>query len=126
MMECTSENGGWHSVLCGSTVAKFIVPDSSIGLSYRPAWLNRLAGRYNNSIPDSTLSTPHSGTMNLATAHHYITRRITEYTEWQRPLSGIHSIMMEKLDQTGEGGGCAPAPLHYIYHHVQSCSARSS
>jgi hypothetical protein len=32
----------------------------------------------------------------------------TEYTEWQRPLSGVHSIMMEKLGQAGEGGGCTP------------------
>jgi hypothetical protein len=27
----------------------------------------------------------------------------TENTEWQRPLSGVHSIMMEKLVQAGEG-----------------------
>ncbi len=26
------------------------------------------------------------------------------HTEWQRPLSGIHSIMMERLAQAGEGG----------------------
>ncbi len=32
----------------------------------------------------------------------------TEYTECQRPLSGVHSIMMEKLAQAGEGGGCTP------------------
>jgi hypothetical protein len=53
----------------------------------------------------------------------------TEYTEWQRPLSGVHvhSIMMEKLAQAGEGGGCTPFPFHYIYHHVQlSCAVRSS
>jgi hypothetical protein len=35
----------------------------------------------------------------------------TEYTEWQRPLSGIHSIMMEKLAQAGEFGGCRPLPF---------------
>jgi hypothetical protein len=29
----------------------------------------------------------------------------TECTEWQRPLSGVHSIMMEKLAQAGEGMG---------------------
>ncbi len=46
----------------------------------------------------------------------------TEYTEWQLSLSGVHSIMMEKLAQAGAGGGgCTPTPLHYIYHHVQSC-----
>ncbi len=28
----------------------------------------------------------------------------TEYTEWQLPLSGVHSIMMEKLAQAGEDG----------------------
>jgi hypothetical protein len=32
----------------------------------------------------------------------------TEYTEWQRPLSGMHSNLMGKSAQTGEGGGaCA-------------------
>jgi hypothetical protein len=30
---------------------------------------------------------------------------LTEYTEWQRPLSGAHSVMMEKSAQAGEGGG---------------------
>jgi hypothetical protein len=39
------------------------------------------------------------------------------HTEWQRPLSGAHSIMMS---------GCTPTPFHYIYHQVQSCSVRSS
>jgi hypothetical protein len=31
----------------------------------------------------------------------------TEYThtEWQRQLTGVHSIMMEKLAQAGESGG---------------------
>ncbi len=51
----------------------------------------------------------------------------TETTEWERPLSGVHSIMMEKLAQPGEGGGgCTPTPFHYIYHHVLSCSVRYS
>jgi hypothetical protein len=45
----------------------------------------------------------------------------TEYTEWQWPLSGVHSIMMEKLAQAYEAGGCTPSPCHYIYHQVQSC-----
>ncbi len=34
----------------------------------------------------------------------------TECTEWQRPLSGVHSIMMEKLAQAGEGMGSARPP----------------
>jgi hypothetical protein len=52
------------------------------------------------------------------------------YTEWQRPLSGVHSIMMEKLTQAGlvrlGGGGCILTPFYDIYHHVQSCGGRSS
>jgi hypothetical protein len=28
-----------------------------------------------------------------------------------QPLSGVHSIMMEKFAQTGEGGGCTPTPF---------------
>ncbi len=39
----------------------------------------------------------------------------------QRPLSDVHSIMMEKLAHSSEVGGCTPIPFHYIYHHVQSC-----
>jgi hypothetical protein len=34
--------------------------------------------------------------------------------------------MMEKLAQPDESGGNTPTPLHYIYHHVQSCGVRSS
>ncbi len=41
----------------------------------------------------------------------------TEYTELQRLLSGVHSIMRVKLTQAGEGGGCTLIPFHYIYHH---------
>jgi hypothetical protein len=40
--------------------------DSGIGLSYRPASLCSLAGRYDNPVPELTLS-PQSGTMNLST-----------------------------------------------------------
>jgi hypothetical protein len=44
------------------TVAKFLVPDwedivdSGIGLSHRPTRLHRLAGRYDNPMPESTIS----------------------------------------------------------------------
>ncbi len=35
-----------------------------------------------------------------------------EHTEWKLPLSGVHSIMMEKLAQPGEGeGGCSALPF---------------
>ncbi len=33
------------------------------------------------------------------------------HTEWQRPLSGLKSIMMEKLAQASEGGGARPPPF---------------
>ncbi len=53
-------------------VTNFIVPyfgdkvDSGIGLSYRPAKLHRLAGRYDNPMPESTIS-PIQELMNVAT-----------------------------------------------------------
>jgi hypothetical protein len=34
----------------------------------------------------------------------------SRHTEWQRPLSVVHSIMMEKLAQAGEGGEGARQP----------------
>jgi hypothetical protein len=39
--------------------------------------------------------------------------RTTEYTQSGngRPLSGVHSIMMEKLAQAGEDGGARPPPF---------------
>ncbi len=43
------------------------------------------------------------------------------HTEWQRPPSSVHSIMMEKFVQAGEVGGCKPTHFHSIYHHVCSC-----
>jgi hypothetical protein len=46
------------------------------------------------------------------------------HTEWQWPLSGVYSIMMEKSAHPGESGGCTPTPFHYIYHHAQSCGVR--
>jgi hypothetical protein len=46
--------------------------NSGIGWSYRPARLHGLAGRYDNPMPELTLSLSH-GSMNSATAihHHY-------------------------------------------------------
>jgi hypothetical protein len=34
------------------------------------------------------------------------------HTEWQRPLSGVHFIMMAKSALTGEGRECTPLPFH--------------
>jgi hypothetical protein len=51
------------------------------------------------------------------------------HTEWQWPLPGVHSIMMEKSAQPAEDKGCtlhAPSPFHSIYHHKQSCGVPSS
>jgi hypothetical protein len=47
---------------------------------------------------------------------HYSSRVVVRphhrvHTEWQRPLSGVHSIMMEKLSLAGERVGCTPPPL---------------
>ncbi len=51
------------------------------------------------------------------------------HTEWQWPLSGAHSIMMEKSAPPGEGGGVHSTPstlsLYCIFHHVQSCGVCS-
>jgi hypothetical protein len=43
------------------------------------------------------------------------------HTDWQWPLSGVHSIMMEKSAQLGEDWGvhADPLSLYSIYHHVQ-------
>jgi hypothetical protein len=38
----------------------------------------------------------------------------------------LHYIIMEKSAQPGEGRGVHGQPFHYIYHHVQNCSVRSS
>ena len=38
----------------------------------------------------------------------------------------LHSIMMVKSAQTGEGGGCTPSPFHSIsHHHERSCGVHS-
>jgi hypothetical protein len=44
-------------------------------------------------------------------------------TEWQLPLSGVHSIMMEKFTQPGEGGlwgalQTHPLSLYLPYHYI--------
>ncbi len=46
------------------------------------------------------------------------------HTEWQWPLSGVPSIMIDKLSQPGDVRGMHP--LYFIYHHVRSCDVRSS
>jgi hypothetical protein len=48
------------------------------------------------------------------------------HPEWRLPISSVHPIMMETLALAGEGGGVHAHPLSACYHHVQSCSVRSS
>ncbi len=38
-------------------------------------------------------------------------------TEWQWPISGVHSIMRVKSALASEG--CSPILVHHIYHHWQ-------
>jgi hypothetical protein len=58
--------------ISSSAEAKFLVHNwgdivnSGIGLSYQPACLCSLAGRYDNPMSETTIS-PQSGTTNLAT-----------------------------------------------------------
>jgi hypothetical protein len=48
-----------------------------------------------------------------------LTHRV--YTEWQLPISVVHSIIMEKFALAGGGAeGCTLTPFHSSYHHVQS------
>ncbi len=42
------------------------------------------------------------------------TQEVRNTELWQLTLSGVHSIMMEKFSQAGEGGGVGtPTPFHY-------------
>ncbi len=43
--------------------------------------------------------------------------------DWQRPLSGLHSIVMVHSAQPGEGGGCTTFLFYSIYHHEQNIVA---
>ncbi len=59
------------------------------------------------------------GIYTVSSRHHSV------HTKWQLSLSGVHSIMIDKLAQPSAGEGYSPTPFHYIYHQVQSCSVRS-
>ncbi len=41
------------------------------------------------------------------------------HTEWQLPISGVHSIMMEKSALAGEGGGARPPPFTLLPSHTR-------
>ncbi len=43
----------------------------------------------------------------------------TEYTQWQWPLSGVHSIMMVKSAQANEGGGGDAQPLPFTLSTIK-------
>ena len=53
---------------------------------------------------------------------HTLQTRTLYKLDSQLPLS----VTMEKSAQPGEGEGCTPTPVHYIYHHVQRSGVRSS
>ncbi len=40
---------------------------------------------------------------------------LPQSTQWQWPLSGVHSIMLVKSAQAGEDGGCTPSPFYSTY-----------
>jgi hypothetical protein len=42
------------------------------------------------------------------------THRVAMVAFWRT----VESIMMRKLAQAGEVGGCTPIPIHYIYDHA--------
>jgi hypothetical protein len=62
-----------------------MVVDSGIGLSYRPASLCSLADRYDNPMPESTLS-PKSETMKLATEFEPGTQNCCDFGIGSQPL----------------------------------------
>jgi hypothetical protein len=83
-----------------------------IGLSYRPA---RLHGWRNFFLGiDSWVHKRLKIRARIAT-HTIDSDDYRVHTEWQRPLSGVHSIVMENSALAGEGGGgCTPNPLHSL------------
>ena len=56
----------------------------------------------------------------------FVVDETTEYTEWQWPLSGVHSIMMVKSAHPGEGGGARPPPFSLSIPSQAKLSVRSS
>ncbi len=44
------------------------------------------------------------------------------HTEWQIPIFGVHSIMMEKTAVAGEGGGARPPTIHLPSHRKLQCT----
>jgi len=51
--------------------------------------------------------------------------RPQSHTEWQWPISCVHSITRVKSAHPGEGVGARRTPISFYYHHVQSSSVRS-
>jgi hypothetical protein len=78
-----------HSPLRGDKV------DYGIGLSYRPASLSSLTGRYENPIAIGNLTPPQSETMNWASG---LSRERSEYAEF--------TILPFKTARFVSGGEC--------------------
>ncbi len=100
-----------------------------LSLSYTvfyPGWSKELGARRdsNPGLPDALTTYLRPPTQKIDIVQ-FIP---TEYTELQL-LSGLYSIMTEKLTQAGEDGGGEGVHahhFHHIYHHAQSCGVHSS
>ncbi len=109
-----------------------------IGLSYQPARRNWFLGidswapyKFKNfsSVQSFPLHRSNNSDNSVCKVPvYFVYARTTEYTDWQWPLSGVQSIMIEKSAHSGEGGDARPPPFtpYLLYHHEQSCGVRSS
>ncbi len=71
-------------------------------------WLNCIEGLH------SMLHRPFGYTVYMQDNKHAYALNHRVRTEWQLPIYGVHSIMMEKSALAGEGGGCTPTPFHSV------------
>ncbi len=88
-----------------------------------PQSIHRVSTEYPQSIHRVSTEYPQS-IHRVSTDYPQSIHRVS--TEWRWPLSGVHSIMMVKSSQPGEGGRCTPSLFHSIYHHEQSFGVRSN
>ncbi len=94
----------------------FLFPCLKILLGHRNRWTRR-----NHHKPSCGVCSSWEGRETASVSHLPLSPLCSQW-----PLSGIHSIMMEKSSQPGDCHGCTPAPFHWIYLYVQSCCVRSS
>ena len=58
----------------------------------------------------TSIFTQHMGNISMLLIFVHCSTHVV-HTEWQRPLSGVHPIMMEKLAQAGGVGDAGPPPF---------------